>query len=662
MLVGECGSMETRERGGVPGVHAARDALEGHRWKEAFDLLSHADQSGTLEPEDLEALAQAAWFTAQADLAIETKERAFKAHVDQGNRTRAAALAFDIGHEYLLKQKHSIASAWASRGERLLQNEPESFAHGYLALWQSWGAQASGDIDRAIELAARAVELGARFGNTDLQAWGLIQQGSLLITVGRTDEGFPFMEEATIAAVNGELSPLTTGVAYCSMIAACRDTTDYRRASEWTEAAHRWCERQAINGFPGVCRVHRAEIVALQGALERAEMEAQQATQELAGYNATPPLADGFYALGEIRFRLGDLEGAEDALRQAHALGRLPQPALALIRLSEGKVKAAFTAISSALAEQTWDRWARARMLPAQVEIAIAARDSATARAAAEELSEITESYRTPALHATRHDAWGRVFLAEGGTEEAIRELRTAIRHWQEVGAPYEVARDRMVMASALRHLDHDDQADLELEAAKTEFERLGARRDAAAAAEAVRAAAEARASAVTTRKTFLFTDIVGSTNLAEAMGDEAWEHLLRWHNETLRSVFDRGGGELVSSTGDGFFVAFDSTQAAIDSAVAVQRALAEHRRTHGFAPGVRIGVHATEANRRGSDYSGKGVHVAARIAALAEGGEVLASAETVAEANTAYPTSEPRSVSLKGVSAQVDVASVGWS
>ena len=654
--------METKQRGGSAAIPAARAALEDHRWREAFDLLSQADRDGALEPGDLEALAQAAWFTAQADLAIEAKERAYKAYLDRGNRTRAAALAFDIGHEYVMKQKLSIASAWVGRGERLLQGEPESFAHGYLALSQSWATQAAGQIDRAIELAMTAVDFGARFGDPDLQAWGLIQQGSLLVTVGRTDEGFPLMEEATVAAVNGELGPLTTGVAYCSMIAACRNTTDYRRASEWTDAAHRWCERQAISGFPGVCRVHRAEIVALQGALDRAEQELQQATKELAAYNATPPLADGFYALGEIRLRLGDMEGAEDALRQAHSLGRAPQPALALIRLSEGKVRAAFGAISSALAEQTWDRWARARMLPAQVEIAVAAGELETAREAAEELTGITESYGSPALHASKHGALGRVLLAEGNADEAIRELRTSLRYWQEVGAPYEVARDRMVLASALQEVGHDDEADLEFEAARAEFERLGAVRDEASAAAAIRAVSERDAAAVTTRKTFVFTDIVGSTNLVEAMGDEAWEHLLRWHNEALRSLFVRHGGEVVKGTGDGFFVAFDSAVRAIGCAVAVQRALADHRRTHGFAPPVRIGVHAADAHRRGTDYSGKGIHVAARIAALADGGQVLASAETAAEGGASYATSEPRAVALKGVSVQVDVVSVAWN
>ncbi len=654
--------METRELGDPPSLSAARDALEGHRWKEAFDLLSEADREESLEPDDLEALAQAAWFTAQADLALEIKERAFKAHLNRGDRTRAAASAFDIGREYASKRKDSISSAWGSRGERLLKGEPESFAHGYLALWESNKAQSAGDIDAAVGLASRAVELGARFGAPDLQAWGLLQQGRLLITSGRPDEGFPLLEEATIAAVNGELSPFTTGVAYCSMIAACRHTTDYRRASEWTEAAHRWCERQAINGFPGICRVHSAEIVALQGALERAEGELRQATEELIAYNATPPLADGYYALGEIRYKLGDLDGAEDALRQAHSLGRSPQPVLALIRLSEGNVRAARTAIDSAVAEETADPWARARLLPAQIEIAVAAGDPSTARNAAEELSGIADRYGSPALHASKHDGWGRVLLAEGEAEAAARELRTAMRHWQDVGAPYEIARDRTVLAAALVKLGNDGDAGMELQAAETEFERLGATRDVAAVSEVIRSTAERDAVPVTTRKTFVFTDIVGSTSLAEAMGDEAWEHLLRWHDDTLCALFEAHAGEVANRTGDGFFAAFDSAERAIGCAVGIQRALAEHRRTHGFAPGVRIGVHATEANRRGTDYSGKGVHAAARIAALAEGGQVLTSAETAAEAGPSFATSGPRSVALKGISAEIEIVAVAWS
>ncbi len=434
--------MEIQQLDGAADLPAARDALKGHRWQEALDLLTRADHDVGLGASDLEALAQAAWFTAQPDLSMEARQRAFKAYFADGNKARAAKIAFELSREYVSKRKFLIASAWAARGERLLEGEPGGFAHGYQALSQSLTAEHAGDVETAIKFAGQAVEIGTRFSDADLRAWGLLQQGQLLIGGGRTDEGFPLLEEATVAAVNGELNPFVAGVAYCSVIASCRDTTDYRRASEWTEATHRWCERQSISGFPGICRVHRAEIIALQGALDRAEQELLQGTTELAAYDATPPLADGFYALGEIRFRLGDLVGAENALRQAHSLGRIPQTALALMRLSEGKITAAYGAIRSALAE-TGDRWARARMLPAQVEIAIAAGDPATARASTEELGEISAAYDSPALRASKHDSWGRVLLAEGDAEDAIRELRSAIGHWRDVGAPYEVARDR---------------------------------------------------------------------------------------------------------------------------------------------------------------------------------------------------------------------------
>ena len=160
-------------------------------------------------------------------------------------------------------------------------------------------------------------------------------------------------------------------------------------------------------------------------------------------------------------------------------------------------------------------------------------------------------------------------------------------------------------------------------------------------------------------QKTFMFTDIVRSTNLLEAMGDEAWQTLLRWHDETLRSLFGASGGEEVSATGDGFFVAFESPDEALACAVAIQRKLDEHRRFHGFAPVVRVGVHASTATQVGRNFTGKGVHEAARIGALAEGSEILASAETVA--GTRYHPTNARTVNVKGISDSIDVVTVDW-
>ena len=161
-----------------------------------------------------------------------------------------------------------------------------------------------------------------------------------------------------------------------------------------------------------------------------------------------------------------------------------------------------------------------------------------------------------------------------------------------------------------------------------------------------------------------MFTDIVGSTALVEAIGDEAWHDLLRWHDDALRRCFASTAGEEVHRTGDGFFVAFPDARSALECAVAIQRTLADHRRDHGFAPGVRVGIHSAEATRAAGDYEGAGVHAAARIAALAQGGEVLASVETLdtlGEALGDVVTGEPREVSLKGLAKPVLVVAVDW-
>jgi class 3 adenylate cyclase len=640
---------------------AGKVALAGHAWQDAFDLLSRADREAGLSGADLESLAEAAFFAGHAELAVEVKERAFKTHLAAEDEIRAAYIALDIANGYGQAGKFSIASAWARRGQKLLEDKPESYPHAYLALIQSEAARVAGNVETALELAEQAVQIAIRTGHPDLHAAALTNFGSLRIATGAASDGIAMLEEASIAAVNGELSPFATGVTCCRMIAACRDLTDYRRASEWTEATEKWCVRQSVSGFPGVCRIHRAEVVALSGAWERAERELRQAADELAGFNAIPPLADGMYALGEIRRHMGNFEGAKAAFREAHGLGRTPQPGLALIRLAEGKVKAAATAINSAVSEETWDQWARVRLLPAQVEIAIAAGDPVLARTAAEELSRIVSTYSSPALEAGRHQALGRVLLAEADAAGAAHEFRSAIRDWREVAAPYEVARGRVLLAGALRSLDDDEAADLELQAALDEFERLGAGPDATAARTDLRAAAERRTAPVQTRMTFMFTDIVGSTNLAELLGNESWERLLRWHDDTLRALVAASGGRVVNSTGDGFFVAFDSPRQGIDCAIAIQRALVEHRRTSGFAIAVRIGLHSAEANRRGDDYSGVGVHLAARVAALAGGGEILATAETLTDAGD-VAASESREASVKGVRAPVSVASVAWA
>ena len=287
--------------------------------------------------------------------------------------------------------------------------------------------------------------------------------------------------------------------------------------------------------------------------------------------------------------------------------------------------------------------------------------DIKRARMATDQLAETVDEASPPALRAGLAYARGRVLLAENDERASSRELQAALRLWREVGSAYEIARTRAALSRALRASGDDDDADLELRAARDEFERLGAKPDLAAVEAELRELEERRASRVQVQMTFLFTDIVGSTKLAEALGNQAWERLLRWHDEMLRAEVARQGGRIVHSTGDGFFAAFDTAGQAIRSAIAIQRALTSHAETNGFAPPVRIGLHAADATQRGEDFSGLGVHVAARIAALASGGEILASAEALDEAGDLAAIDE-REVEVRGVSTPVRVASIIWT
>lgn len=641
-------------------LSAARDALARRSWSDAYDLFVAADGGQALAGEDLEAFAETAFFAAKGDARVTLKERAYKAHLEAGDHVRAAYNALDAAVEHLLRGHTSIGSAWARRAEPLLEEQPETYVHGYQALVRSELARVRGDFGEAQALAEEGVAIARRQENADLRATALTTLGHLKVSSGDAGSGIALLEEAAVSAVSGELSPIVAGITSCQMIAACRDLTDYQRAQEWLDATDRWCERQEVSGFPGICRVHRAEIVALQGGWDRAEDELRRATTELKAFAAGPPMADGLYALGEIRRLRGDAAGAEEALREAHALGRSPQPALALLRLAEGKVGTAAAAIESALRDEGSDPWARARLLVAHVEIALAANEVATARAAAEELGKIVDGYSSPALEAGRHEAFGRVLHAEGDAAAAAGELRSAIRRWREVGATHDIARARLALSRALRAIGDTDDADLELRAARDEFARLGATPELGAAERDARQAAERRGDSQSVRRTFLFTDIVGSTRLAEALGNEAWEQLLRWHDETLRDRIARAGGVVVSTTGDGFFAAFESAPSAVACAVEIQRSLAEHRSGTGFAPSVRIGVHTADAVIRGADYSGVGVHVASRIGDLAGADQIVVTESVLLEASGTR-AAEPREVTVRGVSTPIRIAEVDW-
>ena len=643
-------------------LEEGREAVRRHAWREAYERLHAADQAGGLEADDLEGLAEAAWWNGRSDECIAARERAYTLHLEAGRPRRAALVATSLAKEQFGRSAPAIGQAWLNRAERLLQDEAIGVEHGYLTRLRAMLAvEDDGGLDRALELARETVEIGTRFGSRDLMALGLQDQGRALIAKGELKEGMTLLGEATVAALSGELAPYTTGVIYCNMIDQCQAMADYGRAREWTEAASRWCDRMAIAGFPGMCRVHRADVIGLRGGWREAELEARNAFDELRNFH-TAYAAEAQYVIGETRLWRGDLSEAREAFRVAHELGRDPNPGLALLQLAEGKVEAAATTIRRSLSMKR-QPLGRARLLPAQLAIAVASDDRATAEAVARELGETAKTYPTPALKAHALTAEAVVSLTAGDSETAVSLLCEVLPLWRQVEAPYEEAKARVALASAYRSGGDPDGAVLELQAARAAFGRLGATIDEQLASRllvelGVAGGADEATSPQATR-TFVFTDIVKSTELVEAMGDDAWNEVLRWHDQMLQRLIGEDGGEEIKHVGDGLFASFDRPEQAITCAVQIQRTLSEHRRNHGFAPQVRIGIHRAAASRVGLDYRGKGVHEAARIAALAAGGEILASWHTAQPCK--FPVSEPREVSLKGIAQPMQVVAISW-
>ena len=633
---------------------AGREAALRHAWREAYELLRSADEDGKLNAEDLQNLAEAAWWTGHLEEALALRERAYAAFVEAGETRPAALLAAMLSMDHLARGALPLSSGWLARAERLLGDEAEGVEHGHLALVRGITAFETGDLDTAGKELGRAQELGAHFGDRDLEAIALVFKGTLLVSTGEVEEGLALLDEATAAAIGGELRPLATGMVYCVTIDSCQTLGDCGRAAEWTDVANRWCDRLDVTGFPGACRIHRAELIRLRGDWPKAEAQALQGCEEVSEYNRFVTAA-GFYEIGEIRRRRGDFAAAEEAYRKAKGLGREPQPGLALLRLAQGKVDTAANAIKRDLARESLDPLGRSRRLPAQVEIALAAGEIGRAREAAEELERIADGYRvagrrTPALEGTLQLAWGQIRLAEHDWEAAATALGAAREIWDKIGAPYETAQARMLLGLAYRGEGDEDGAREELTAAKAAFERLGAVLDLQRAAELLGESP--------TRRTFMFTDIVGSTKLVEALGEEKWRKLLTWHDRRLRELIEDAGGEVIKHTGDGYFAAFQTPAAGIEAAVGIQRALDEHEP---LAPDVRIGLHTGGAfHKDDEDYAGQGVHMAARIGALAGSGEILVSRDSVDGASR-FPLSPPRSEQLKGFEDPVELVAIEW-
>jgi DNA-binding CsgD family transcriptional regulator len=470
--VGE-GSTVRHAPGRASHLERGRAASEASLWQDAFDALREADARGGLSAPDLEALGDAAWWLSQLPECISARERAVSMYMAAGDLRPAALVALRLFYTFSVRGDSPVAGAWLRRAARLLADEPQGVVHGHLRLAEARVLRSRGDSEAELACAREAIALGRRFDDADLVALGQYVEGRLLVKLGEVDDGMAILDEAMLSAAQGELEPMATGQVYCNVIAACQELGDLRRAVEWTDALRSWTESQPASVFPGLCRVHRAELMSLRGAWAEAEVEARKAGADL--LEIMPSFAaEAFYEVGEVRRRTGDLAGAEVEFRRASELGHAPQPGLALVRLAQGKADVAAAAIRGALAEET-NRLARAKLLAAWVEISVAADDLESARVAADELTDIARDYESLILQAVSACARGAVALAGGDEQAALRWLHLGWEMWHSLDCPFEAARACQLLGIASRALGDEDGAELALSGAKAVFEQLGA-------------------------------------------------------------------------------------------------------------------------------------------------------------------------------------------
>jgi tetratricopeptide (TPR) repeat protein len=423
-------------------LERARQAHRGHDWAAARDDYALARDAAPLSADDLVAAADSARWLGQTDQALADYEAAFARQVDDGQSAAAARVAMEIGYLCSLRGDAVGGSGWVARAGRLLSGRPECVEHGYLRAPEIDDAIATPDYERAIAVAQRVQDLATTYDDRTLHSAGLVGEGVALVKQGSVAEGLDAIDAGMVGVRAGEVEPKWTGRLHCQVMALCHDLADPRRAREWIDATERWCGGfSSAAMFTGICRLHRSQLLQLDGDWTQAEREAGCVCDDLADTNVAA-VAEAHYQLGEIRRGLGDLTGAEDSYQRAHELGRDRQPGLALLRLAQGRPTAAAASIRAALATQD-DRLARARLRAAQAEIALADGQIDLAWEASTELGQIAAAYGSPGHAASARQLLGATLLAQGQPIEALVELRAAEQAWRHLDAPWHVDRVR---------------------------------------------------------------------------------------------------------------------------------------------------------------------------------------------------------------------------
>lgn len=464
--------------GTIDVVAQARASFARRSWGDAYEQFTRADAAATLDLDDLEKLALAAYLTGRDEGSTRAWTRAQQEALRRDDPQRAARSTVLVGAALMFRGETVPALGWFARAERVLEGCGECPEQAWLVIWNAFAQMWGGDPGAAKSAFTDGVTAGQRFDDVDLVTMSRLGHGMCLVMQGQVPAGMVLLDEVMVGVTSGEVSPLYAGIAYCTTILGCSQVFDLRRARQWTTALTRWCDSQPdLVPFRGNCLVHRCELMQLEGAWANALESARQACALLSGAVTWDTLGSAYYQLGELQRLRGELAEAEDSYRRASEAGRPPEPGLALLRLAQGRVDVAAGILRRAVGEAE-NPAARSRVLPAYVETMIAAGDLVSARAGADELGEIADLFDAPYLRAVAAFAAGAVLLAEGDARTALRMLRVAGSAWRELDAPYETARVRVLIGLACTALGDPASSALEVDGARRIFEQVGARPD----------------------------------------------------------------------------------------------------------------------------------------------------------------------------------------
>ncbi len=469
--------------GVIEDLARARTAYERRAWRTAYDALSGTDDP-ELAAADFDRLAISAYLVGRANDAIQAGQRGYQLHVANADVDNAVRSAFFLAMTLMQEGENAIGGGWVSRAQRLLEEvSGDTVGHGYVRMLEMFQRIFSGDFAGVHPLAVEVTDYGQRFDDADLHANGLNAQGRMLIYAGRVREGLALLDESMVAVTMGEVSPVYAGDIYCSLIEACQEVSDYGRAAEWTSRLTRWVDEQPeLVRFTGQCAVHRGQILRIRGALRDAATEFESAVTRYLAAGEPGPAGLACAEHGDVLRVLGDHAGAEAAYDRAAEFGHEAQPGLALLRLAQGRTEVAAAAVRRLLGERD-DPVGRSQVLPAAVEVLLAAGELEAAGAAADELAEIAQSFGCLPMLAMAGDAVGSVLVAREDYPAALAQLRSSVHSWAEADAPYQAARTRVLIGRCVRGLGDEDAAVRELAAAHRSLVALGAQPDAEAVA-----------------------------------------------------------------------------------------------------------------------------------------------------------------------------------